>query len=210
MWNVDMIVDKLIFKDVQLTATNDDQYFVFEDVLYQVMLCFSRDPEINDSLQSSWEHVNNANPMTTSIAAVSATTTNAATTTAGPVTGQSPATTTTTTTTNNTKAKPQQQQQQSPQLNHPPVQPPHYEGPPSGIVPFHGICMFAAPFSYLFDDPIKLYFTLRAFYVRYCHRLTTINTHPQGIVSLCLLYEKLLQTHEPQLWSHFRELQIQP
>lgn len=32
----DLIVDKLVFKDVQLTATNDDQYFVFEDVLYQV------------------------------------------------------------------------------------------------------------------------------------------------------------------------------
>lgn len=29
-------------------------------------------------------------------------------------------------------------------------------------------------------------------------------------MSLCLLFEKLLQTHEPQLWSHFRELQIQP
>lgn len=110
-----------------------------------------------------------------------------------------------------------------------------YEGPPSGVVPFHGICMFgtfiihkkktqnenisssyfnqfiaAAPFCYIFDSPEQLYFTFRAFYIRYCHRLTTINTHPQGIVSLCLLFEKLLQTHEPQLWSHFRELQIQP
>lgn len=107
-----------------------------------------------------------------------------------------------------------------------------YEGPPSGIVPFHGICMFgkfcpiyqciwkfdiflpfstlAAPFCYIFDSPVQLYFTFRAFYVRYCHRLTTINTHSQGIVSLCLLFEKLLETYEPQLWSHFRELQIQP
>lgn len=33
---MDLIVDKLVFKDVQLTATNDDQYFVFEDILYQV------------------------------------------------------------------------------------------------------------------------------------------------------------------------------
>lgn len=108
-----------------------------------------------------------------------------------------------------------------------------YEGPPSGVVPFHGICMFgerqsieylnikfnmacgdifssAAPFCYIFNSPIQLYFTFRAFFVRYCHRLTTINTHSQGIVGLCLLFEKLLQTHEPQLWSHFRELQIQP
>lgn len=36
--NTDLIVDKLVFKDVQLTATNDDQYFVFEDVLYQVAI----------------------------------------------------------------------------------------------------------------------------------------------------------------------------
>jgi len=33
----DMLIDKLIIKDVQLTARNDDQYFVFEDVLYQVI-----------------------------------------------------------------------------------------------------------------------------------------------------------------------------
>lgn len=144
--NTDHIVDKLIFKDVQLTASNDDQYFVFEDVLYQVMLCFSRDTEINDLIQFE----------------------------VYPVKGKT------------------------------------YEGPPSGVVPFHGICMFAAPFCYLYDSPKMLYFSFRAFYIRYCHRLTTINTHPQGIVSLCLLFEKLLQTHEPELWSHFRELEIQP
>lgn len=34
----DLMVDKLIFKDVQLTASNDDQYFVFEDLLYQVIV----------------------------------------------------------------------------------------------------------------------------------------------------------------------------
>ncbi|XP_037926548.1 TBC1 domain family member 19 isoform X2 [Hermetia illucens] len=144
--NTDLIVDKLVFKDIQLTASNDDQYFVFEDVLYQVMLCFSRDSEISEMVQGE--------PGTS-------------------------------------KMK-------------------QYEGPPSGVVPFHGICMFAAPFCYLYDSPVKLYFTFRAFYIRYCHRLTTISTHHQGIVSLCLLFEKLLQTHEPQLWSHFRELQIQP
>nr|XP_029708952.1 TBC1 domain family member 19-like isoform X2 [Aedes albopictus] len=141
------IVDKLVFKDVQLTATNDDRYFVFEDVLYQIMLCFSRDSEISQMIQTEF--------------------------------------------TNSAKVK-------------------QYEGPACGFVPFHGICMLAAPFCYLYDNPVALYFTFRAFYVRYCHRLTTINTHPQGIVSLCLLFEKLLQTHEPQLWSHFRELQIQP
>ncbi|WAQ99539.1 TBC19-like protein [Mya arenaria] len=31
----DLLVDSLLYKDVKLTATNDDQYFVFEDFLYQ-------------------------------------------------------------------------------------------------------------------------------------------------------------------------------
>lgn len=141
VWNLDIIVDKLIFKDVQLTATNDDQYFVFEDVLYQVMLSFSRDNEVYECIQSDYITQCSGGHPTENVC----------------------------------------------------------NGPPSGIVPFHGICMFAAPFAYLYDNPIELYFTFRSFYVRYCHRLTTINTHPQGIVSLCLLYEKLLQTHEPEV-----------
>ena len=32
----DVMVDKLIIKDVQLTAANDDNYFVFEDFILQV------------------------------------------------------------------------------------------------------------------------------------------------------------------------------
>ena len=32
----DVMVDKLIIKDVQLTSANDDNYFVFEDVMLQV------------------------------------------------------------------------------------------------------------------------------------------------------------------------------
>lgn len=79
VFNTDLIVDKLVFKDIQLTATNDDQYFVFEDILYQIMLCFSRDTEINLLIQTEF--------------------------------------------TNSSKAK-------------------QYEGPPSGVVPFHGICMY--------------------------------------------------------------------
>jgi len=46
------MIDKLILKDVQLTAANDDNYFVFEDVLLQVLLCFSRDTEVMKNLQS--------------------------------------------------------------------------------------------------------------------------------------------------------------
>lgn len=48
-----------ISKDVQLTAANDDQYFVFEDSLYQVLLCFNRDTFLLELFDRS-----NKKPMT--------------------------------------------------------------------------------------------------------------------------------------------------
>uniref|UniRef100_A0A671NGM3 TBC1 domain family member 19-like n=1 Tax=Sinocyclocheilus anshuiensis TaxID=1608454 RepID=A0A671NGM3_9TELE len=41
--NHDLLVDNLIYKDVKLTTSNDDYYFVFEDYLYQVSECMFRD-----------------------------------------------------------------------------------------------------------------------------------------------------------------------
>ncbi|XP_034952659.1 TBC1 domain family member 19 [Chelonus insularis] len=156
----DIMVDKLIIKDVQLTASNDDQYFVFEDVLYKTMLCFSRDSEVLTSVttdRSSGDQVIHA------------------------IIQGKPATI------ENTLIF-----------------------PPSGVIPFHGFTMYAAPFCYLYDDPCAMYYTFRAFYLRYWFRLHTVSCHEQGIVALCLLFERLLQCHEPQLWAHLRNIQIQP
>ena len=74
----DVMVDKLVIKDVQLTAANDDNYFVFEDTILQVtdrmsnseldndgifwspflsfvkvLLCFSRDTDVLASRNST-------------------------------------------------------------------------------------------------------------------------------------------------------------
>ena len=43
----------MVSQDVQLTAANDDQYFVFEDSLYQVLLTFSRDITLLDLFDRS-------------------------------------------------------------------------------------------------------------------------------------------------------------
>ncbi|RZF48656.1 hypothetical protein LSTR_LSTR010746 [Laodelphax striatellus] len=153
----DLMVDKLIIKDVQLTASNDDQYFVFEDVLYQVLLCFSRDTEIlsvyNHSCGSPIHGVLKSRPATLENTVVY---------------------------------------------------------PPSGVIPFHGFTMYATPFCYLYDDPVALYLTVRAFYLRYWFRLHEVSSHQQGILSLCLLFERLLQRHEPDLWIHLKLINIQP
>ncbi|VEN40229.1 unnamed protein product [Callosobruchus maculatus] len=152
----DMMIDKLIIKDINLTASNDDQYFVFEDVLYQVMLCFSRDSDILRRLpnQPAFMQV---------------------------------------------FVKGKQNTQEG-----------SIVFPPSGVIPFHGFTMYAAPFCYLFENPIELYFVFRTFYLRYWHRLHRVCANSQGIVSLCLLFERLLQCFEPLLWNHFKKYRIHP
>ncbi|XP_063635735.1 TBC1 domain family member 19 [Cydia splendana] len=156
---IDLMIDKLIFKDVQLTASNDDQYFVFEDLLYQVMLCFSRDGGVQSALVEAGCA---GAPLMVAVRG-----------------------------------------------RHAPADR-LIAFPPSGVIPFHGFSMYATPFCYLYDDPVQLYYTFRAFYIRYWHRLHYISTHPQGIVSLCLLYERLLEANEPLLWIHFRNININP
>ncbi|XP_050527254.1 TBC1 domain family member 19 isoform X2 [Daktulosphaira vitifoliae] len=152
--NYDMLIDKLITKDVQLTACNDDQYFVFEDVLYQVMLCFTRDTEVLSVFNNS-----SSNPILT------------------PLYG---------------------------------IPPGSAVYPPNGVVPFHGFTMYAAPLCYLFNDPIPLYFMFRGLYLRYWFRLHEISSHPQSILGLCILFERLLQRHETKLWTHLINHKIHP
>lgn len=166
------MIDKLIIKDIHLTASNDDQYFVFEDVLYQVMLCFSRDSEIMNLIPS--------------------------------------------------------QAYMQVTLKGKQIRDTTMVFPPSGIIPFHGFTMYgmygnhyclneiyliiflAAPICYLFPDAVSLYNVFRAFYIRYWHRLHRVCVHSQGIVSLCLLFEQLLQCYDPMLWFHFKEIDIPP
>ncbi|XP_056648673.1 TBC1 domain family member 19 [Diorhabda sublineata] len=155
----DLMIDKLIIKDITLTASNDDQYFVFEDVLFQVMLCFSRDSEVLKNLPSQ--------PSFMQVV----------------VKGKTGASENNTTT---------------------------IVFPPSGVIPFHGFSMYAAPFCYIYDNPVDLYFSFRAFYLRYWHRLHRVCGNSQGIVSLCLQFEKLLQCFDPLLWNHFKKYNIPP
>ncbi|XP_048516497.1 TBC1 domain family member 19 [Dendroctonus ponderosae] len=152
----DLMIDKLIIKDINLTASNDDQYFVFEDVLYQVMMCFSRDSDILKQLpnQPAFLQVGlKGRPNTAENTLVF---------------------------------------------------------PPSGVIPFHGFTMYAAPFCYLYNNAVELYFAFRGFYLRYWHRLHRVCASPQGIVALCLQFEKLLQCFEPSLWHHFKKCRIHP
>uniref|UniRef100_A0A3B3YPP8 Rab-GAP TBC domain-containing protein n=1 Tax=Poecilia mexicana TaxID=48701 RepID=A0A3B3YPP8_9TELE len=149
-----LLVDNLIYKDVKLTASNDDYYFVFEDFLYQVLLCFSRDTAVLEHFK-----YNSATPPKSYL--------------------------------------------------HEKI---HSAGIfiYSGVIPFHGFSMYVAPLCFLYNEPSKLYSVFREMYIRYFFRLHSISSSFSGIVSLCLQFERLLQTHLPQLFYHLRQIGAQP
>ncbi|XP_063042692.1 TBC1 domain family member 19 isoform X2 [Engraulis encrasicolus] len=152
-----LLVDNLIYKDVKLTASNDDYYFVFEDFLYQVLLCFSRDTTVLEHFS-----YNSATPPKSYI------------------------------------------QGKAEQNEYAVIY------PPNGVIPFHGFSMYVAPLCFLYNEPSRLYGVFREMYIRYFFRLHSISSHPSGIVSLCLQFERLLQGHLPQLFYHLREIGAQP
>ncbi|KAF7248443.1 TBC1 domain family member 19 [Paragonimus skrjabini miyazakii] len=82
--------------------------------------------------------------------------------------------------------------------------------PPSGVIPFHGFSMYVLSLCYLYDDPVMLYMVFRELYIRYFHKLHTISNDCSGVLSLCILFERLLQVREPQLFFHLRSHGIQP
>lgn len=153
----DLLVDSLIYKDIKLTATNDDYYFVFEDYLYQVLLVFSRDT----SVLKHFDH-SSATPPKSYI-----------------------------------KGKWGQEEFA-------------VTYPPNGVIPFHGFSMYVTPLCYLYAEPTRLYLIFREMYTRYFFHLHTISSHPQGIVSLCLLFETTLQALHPKLFQHLVNIGVQP
>ncbi|KAG8198112.1 hypothetical protein JTE90_020935 [Oedothorax gibbosus] len=149
----DLLIDKLIFKDIHVTASNDDQYFVFEDLLYQILLVFSRDTSVTSHFELS-----SANPPKAVLRGTHTSVTY----------------------------------------------------PPCGVIPFHGFSMYVAPLCYIYEDPITLYHIFKELYVRYFFRLHDLSSHPQGILSLALSFETLLEEVEPQLAYHFSVHDIYP
>ncbi|XP_044875693.1 TBC1 domain family member 19 isoform X1 [Mauremys mutica] len=182
----DLLVDSLIYKDVKLTASNDDYYFVFEDYLYQVLLCFSRDTSVLEHFS-----YNSATPPKSYIRGKLGMEEYAV---FYPPNAMSPMG-------SEMIWKREENRQHNCQDVYMSL---------LGVIPFHGFSMYVAPLCFLYHEPSKLYQIFREMYVRFFFRLHSISSHPSGIVSLCLLFETLLQTHLPQLFYHLREIGAQP
>ena len=80
----------------------------------------------------------------------------------------------------------------------------------SKFQPIKMINFTVAPLCYIHEKVEDIYFILRSMYLKYWCRLHRISSNPQGIVSLSILFERLLQRQEPELWIHCLNNNIQP
>ena len=151
------LFDLILLQDLKHTVANDDNYFVFEDLIYQVLFTFLRDAGVLEISTYS------------------------------------------------------------------PIDPPvaYSRGrigtllqevvyPPSGVIPIHGFGYYIAPLCFTQANPIPLYVLFTEMYKRYFHQLYTISSHPNGLLSLCCLFEDILQQKHPALVLHMKSIKVEP
>ncbi|CEO98196.1 Rab-GAP TBC domain-containing protein [Plasmodiophora brassicae] len=184
----ELITDDLYRLEVQET-TDNAAYFVFEDMLDEIMLAFSRD---------SWLPKNSTLPL-----CLAPLTTNVFSEAAVPGrddgAGYPFADA-------NGKLSPSLVENSGIEIDD--------QGtatiPPCGVVPFHHQVMLAAPLCYLFQRCEHTYFVFRHMYARYFCRLHTISSRPGTILHLCKLFEDLVQSRSPQVFYHAVEVGMPP
>jgi len=82
--------------------------------------------------------------------------------------------------------------------------------PPCGVVPFRGLVFYAAPLCFLLNETEKIYGCFKAMYCRYFCRLHHISSDSRDIIGLAKMFEDLLQAHDPALFFHLIQIQVQP
>jgi len=83
--------------------------------------------------------------------------------------------------------------------------------PPSGVVPFRGLALLAAPLCYLYDDPADVYFAFRALYVRHFCFLGCLDAADgRAAPALGRLFEDLLAEREPIVFQHLSAIGAPP
>lgn len=82
--------------------------------------------------------------------------------------------------------------------------------PPNGVIPIKKFSGLMAPLAYISNSHVDCYYIFRSFYSKYWCYLTSISSHPQSVLSLCKLFEQLLQQYEPEVCYHLNQLGINP
>ena len=164
----DLLTDKLTVAETKRLASFDDNFFVFEDLIKQTLLAFSRDGTVVEDLHCSRPRTPKGKIKVRKGAPGSSDE-------AGSV----------------GSAK-------------------EVRYPPSGVLPFLGMGYYVAPLCFVYAEPAEVYTVFRTLYTRYFCKLHSINSHPEGLLRLCLLFEQLLQAHQPHLFLHLQTIGVEP
>lgn len=82
--------------------------------------------------------------------------------------------------------------------------------PPCGVIPFKYFSKYIAPITFLSEKPEECYFIFRSFYCKYLCFLHSFTSEGRGIISLCRLFEDLLQAYDSDLMYHMNQLGVPP
>ena len=186
----DLLTDKLTVAETKRLASFDDNYFVFEDLIKQTLLAFSRDRSVMDDLHCARPctprgrvKLRKSASATSSGGRSSAAAGSAAGSAGGGGGGSGGG-----------------EGGATKEVRY----------PPSGVLPFLGMGYYVAPLCFLYAEPAEVYAVFRTLYTRYFCKLHSINSHPEGLLRLCLQFEQLLQTHQPHLFLHLQTIGVEP
>jgi hypothetical protein len=82
--------------------------------------------------------------------------------------------------------------------------------PPCGVIPFKYFSKYIAPITFLSERAEDCYYIFRNFYCKYLCFLHSFTSEGRGIISLCRLFEDLLQAYDSDLMYHMNQLGIPP
>lgn len=82
--------------------------------------------------------------------------------------------------------------------------------PSCGVQPFQGLVMYAAPLCYVYTDEAEAFFVFRQMWCSHWCRLNSISSRRGGLISICKMFEVLLQKQQPEVFHHLLQLGITP
>eukprot|EP00941_MAST-03F_sp_MAST-3F-sp1_P002265 g2265.t1 len=82
--------------------------------------------------------------------------------------------------------------------------------PPCGVLPFAGLSFYCAPLAFITDCSVSLYFVFRSMFTRYWCQLNSVSSKKGSLLWLCRLFEELLLTKRPTIYTHLVSLGVHP
>lgn len=219
--HLDMITDRLFMFDVD-NVVDDPRFFVFEEEVQEIIMCFSRDDWVRSN--ASYEvHLPMLSLVDPAVAGAKLASNTSETSHAAAAAADAHASTPGSAA-GDGKRKPSTSLAADP-LRLPSASLPGKgvaEGggvvaldkqvtmPTSGVQPFLGLAIYTAPLCYVFHDRAALYSAHKILWCRLWSKMNVISSDEGTLVHVCATFESLLMACHPTLFLHMVKIGVQP